>query len=324
MIEMLTVERWLRYDARHPAPTFFARPAWALALAESVAGLEALPIALEVQGVRCIVPAMRSAAHLGQRDVIASPLGAYGCVLLESGGAAAPLLARAAIERIGRAVDALRFITYPLAPQPQPIGASVEHRTTAAIDCRDGFDAVLARMRGVTRRMAGQSERRGVICERAEPGYASVDRYYTLYAAAAQTWGYTRPPIARAVFDALARRAGPDAELWFARADGRDAAGALVLYGASELFVWTTAMDRAAAPLRPTNALHLALLRHACARTIPWYNLGASAGLPGVARFKRDLGAREFAYAEYVLRSPVFALYERASRGLRALVRGGG
>ncbi len=50
--------------------------------------------------------------------------------------------------------------------------------------------------------------------------------------------------------------------------------------------------------LRPSNALNFALLHAAAARGMQWYNLGSSEGLPGVARFKKDLGARNIAYRE--------------------------
>ena len=58
--------------------------------------------------------------------------------------------------------------------------------------------------------------------------------------------------------------------------------------------------------LRPSNALNFALLRAAAERGMRWYNLGSSEGLPGVARFKKDLGARDIAYHEITLaRLPV-------------------
>jgi lipid II:glycine glycyltransferase (peptidoglycan interpeptide bridge formation enzyme) len=50
--------------------------------------------------------------------------------------------------------------------------------------------------------------------------------------------------------------------------------------------------------LRPSNALNYALLHAAAARGMHWYNLGSSEGLPGVARFKRDLGATTVEYSE--------------------------
>jgi hypothetical protein len=63
-------------------------------------------------------------------------------------------------------------------------------------------------------------------------------------------------------------------------------------------------MRSAYSRLRPNNALCVALLKAGSDRGVDWLNLGSSEGLPGVARFKRDLGARNNTY--------VTVRYERA------------
>jgi hypothetical protein len=49
-----------------------------------------------------------------------------------------------------------------------------------------------------------------------------------------------------------------------------------------------------------------------------WYNLGSSEGLPGVARFKRDLGADAIPYSEFKLARTPYKLYKRVRRAIGA------
>jgi len=309
MIEQLSVDEWCRFDREHPAPTFFARPAWALALSDASSTLTPAPLRVRVDNRWFMVPAMHSRTR-AFLHYVAFPLGGYTCVLDECGDPAGAEDASRVLVWLSERIDHFRFVAWPLGPQPRVPGAQVTSYETAAIDCSLGFDAVLGNIRGVTRRMAGQAERRGVICERSSD-IADLDDYYEILREASAGWGLPKPPVTYELLLAVLQRGGSDAELWFATLEGERIAGGVVLYGADELFFWSAAMRRDFGRYRPSNALNLRLLRAACDRGVRWYNLGASEGLSGVARFKQDLGAEPVVYAEYSSRRAAFAVYER-------------
>jgi len=310
MIDEMPREQWLAYDCAHPAPTFFARPAWSLALEEAMPSLAAAPLRVHADGHRFLLPAMRSIHRRTPfREYLAFPLGGYTCLLDETGRVASVVDVETVLERLHAEVDHIRLFPWPLAPFPAHAPFLAQVYETAVIDCCGGFDAVLAGVRGVTRRMAGQAQRRGVTCERAPAREVGV--YYAMLREVSARWPAGRPSISQALLERVLFHGGDDAQLWFAYANGRPVAGGVVLFGSDELFFWSAAMDRAAATLRPSNALNLTLLQAACKRGLRWYNLGASEGLGGVARFKHDLGARPVTYAEVRLRRPSYALYER-------------
>ena len=75
-------------------------------------------------------------------------------------------------------------------------------------------------------------------------------------------------------------------------------------------------MDADYGKLRPSNALNFALLRAAADRGMEFYNLGSSEGLPGVAKFKENLGARDVQYGWYKTSRPAFKLYTGVRRVL--------
>lgn len=320
MIDRMTVAEWLEYDAKYPAPTFFARPAWALALSQAYGSMQPAPLRVRVHGERAvIVPMMQMhGGALRWREFHAFPLGGYTCFLHQDGTLADQVRTNYVIAEIARFADAATIVPWPLGPQPTIRLGGAEHET-AVVDLRDGIDTALSGVDGVFRRMAGQAERRGVVCAPSHEAGA-VDAYYELLEESAKRWGLERPGIPKALIAALVRHGGENVEIWFARAQGRPIAGGVVFYGAREFFFWSAAMLAEFGRLRPSNALNFALLRAAAQRGMSWYNLGSSEGLPGVARFKKDLGASAIAYREYSLTRAPYRLYKTVRRaiGMRA------
>jgi len=313
MIERVDLAAWQRFDAAHPAPTFFARPAWAVSVAEVYDSLT--PCLLRIQTREretVLLPAMEQRERsFPLRRFVAFPLGAYTCFLREDGSAASRETIESAMRELSRFAHSASLVPWPLGPGLSRDYAGREHRT-AVVDLSGGLEAALRGVDGCYRRMAGQAERRGVECA---PSSASgaADAYYELLRESAKRWNIPEPVERRKLIDALVRHGGNDVEIWFARAGDRAVAGGVVFYGSQELFFWSAAMLVEFGRLRPSNALNLALLRAGSARGVRWFNLGSSEGLPGVARFKKDLGAHEIAYREIELARPAL----RIARGVR-------
>lgn len=314
MIERISLEEWRAFDALHPAPTFFARPFWPMALARCFAHFEPAALRVRNQLGSTIVPTTRvHGGALGWKEYRGSPMGGYTCFLREDGSLASQEECNRAACAIGKEADAATLIPWPLGPVPT-CGEGAVHET-AVIDLSHGIEAVLEGLAGISRRMAGQALRRGVICERSAGGDA-VERYFSLLELSAKRWGLAAPPISKQLLEALVEIGRENVEIWFATVEGRDIAGGVVLYGSEELFFWSAAMDAAYGRLRPSNALNVALMRHAAQRGMKWYNLGASEGLPGVARFKQDLGARELPYHDLRSARTPYRLYTHVRRAL--------
>lgn len=317
MIHRLSLAEWQAFDRAHPAPTFFAKPAWAMAIAELYPWYAPVLLRIESRGNAPIVlPIME---HSGPRfrasSFVGFPLGGYTCFRHEDGSAASQSEATAALAQLERFAHSSTIVPWPLAPAPS-MGTQTPH-LTAVVDLSEGLEAALSRVDGTFRRMAGQAARRGVVCAPAS-GSEAVDVYYSLLCESAKRWGISEPVERRNLIEALVRYGGNDVEIWFAQAEGIAIAGGVVFYGAEEFFFWSAAMLAEFGRLRPSNALNFALLHAAAQRNMRWYNLGSSEGLPGVARFKKDLGASDVPYCEIeIARMPV-----RVARTVRkALMR---
>lgn len=189
-----SIDDWLAADMRAPAPTFFARPAWALALQDALPGFVAAPLRTQIDGTSYVLPLVRSTGgRVRFRSYRGFPLGTYTCVL---DGTMQPSNERAtiaAVESIARSVDDVQLTLWPLGAMPHDHRFATREYETAIIDCSDGFEAVMRGIRGVTRRMAEQATRRGVICKRA--GIGELEQYYRLLEAASRGWGLARPTI---------------------------------------------------------------------------------------------------------------------------------
>jgi hypothetical protein len=309
-IDELSADAWSMMD-RRPAPTFQARPAWALALADSNSAYAPAPLLCTfADGARCVVPLVRSRGALGWRIYSGTPLGGYTIALHDDGAIADPVRAseayRAVLERAGHSVT---LTPWPLSHSADGAhaGVAAQHETSV-VDLSDGAEAAIARMDGKSRRMAGQAERRGVSCARAsEPG--AVDRYYAMLEESAVRWGRKTPTFSKRLLEALVARGGGDVEIWFAHFEGEAIAGGVVLYGADEANFWSAAMRADFGTLRPSNALNVALMKAAALRGVRWYNLGSSEGLPGVAKFKEGLGAVNVPYVTWKRETPLYRAY---------------
>ncbi len=319
-IKELPADAWSLVD-RHPAPTFQARPVWALALADSNPAYSPAPLACEFDdGTRCIVPLVRSAAPFGWRAYSGTPLGGYTVAQDENGDLADAAHAAASIRAIiARAGQSVTLTPWPMAAGlGESFGGVATEHETSIVDLSDGPAAALARMDGNCRRMAGQAERRGVRCERATRPDA-VDVYYAMLEESAIRWGRATPTFPKRLLQSLAARGGDDVEIWFATFEGEAIAGGVMLYGRDEANFWSAAMRSEFGTLRPSNALNVALIKAAAERGVRWYNLGSSEGLPGVARFKEGLGAVSVRYVTWKRESRIYAMYramrQRRSRG---------
>ena len=317
MIERLSIEDWIAFDARTPAPTFFARPAWALALSDTYGNMRPAPLRIGARSGAILLPAMQMhGGPLRWREFSAFPLGAYTCFLREDGALADEAQCERAIAGLAKIADCASVVPWPMGPAPSGgIGAPHE---TGVIDLSPGIDAAIAGVEGIFRRMAGQALRRGVVCKRATDIGRAVDVYYDLLCASAKRWGLERPGIPKELISALVSHGGNDVEIWFAHAQDREIAGGIVLYGSQELFFWSAAMLAEYGRLRPSNALNFALMRAGAERGVRWYNLGSSEGLPGVARFKHEMGAQDVRYHDVRIARTRFKVYASVRRALGA------
>jgi hypothetical protein len=303
----LTLDEWRAYDAVHPAPTFFARPAWGLALERAYYGVAAEPTIFHLPEGDALFPFIRS---WGRRfsSVEAMPLGTYTVALTMDGTLASANATSAIVRQLAESCDDFTCTLWPLVPHESLDGWEGAQHQAGVIDLRGGMEAAMSGFKGVARRMAGQALRKGVT--------VSVERnavgtYYGLLEESARRWGIGRPHLPRSIFEAVVEFGGDDVEIWIARYRGEAIGGGVMFYGSQEAFFWSAAMSSEFSSLRPSNLLNVEMMKASVDRGMHWYNLGASEGLAGVERFKESLGAQPVDYVTLRRQTEFYRAYRR-------------
>jgi hypothetical protein len=179
-------------------------------------------------------------------------------------------------------------------------GLQVAHEQAWIIDLRVGAEVWLREaLDRRTRRQLALAESNGVVTQRC--GAEGLDDFETLYRRE------LRATPARATYSTRFLRNLLDsglATLYISRHEGRPIAGGLLLQGGNQALAWIGCFDREQAHLHGNLHRHSVVIRDLCAEGVASYNLGAAPGLPGVACFKRKLGAVPHPYVTVAWRNP--------------------
>jgi len=316
--EPLDLEAWQAIDAESAPPTFYARAAWANAIAHVFPQFTPATVHCRLDdGTDAIVPLMREmGGRFRWRVYQGMPFGSYTAVLRHGTPVESSVAARV-LEGLLTLGDSVYLNPWPLA-RPNVSRANIRNREeTSVIDISGGPETALSKMGSKTRRMAGQARRRGVSCA-IEKGNDAVDLYYDLLREASRDrWHLARPRLPKEFIERVCIEGKESVEIWVARYHDEPVGAGIALYGSQEVLLWTTVMRAGMENLKPHNILHTDIIEHAARRGIHWYNLGSSAGLAGVLRFKASLGAASLPYDIMGYESILY----RASKALRRALR---
>lgn len=295
--ERLSTQEWLALDRTAQAPTFFAKPGWAMAIGQIFPDLAPWPLRCKLDdGSEAFVPLMRARGRLGWKILHGMPFDGYTAVLTPDGQGLAAEAAARVIEELVLMGDEVLLNLWPFgAPRSHATDVRIAAETSA-IEISGGVEAALSRIAPKSRRMAGQALRKGATCS-IEPWTSALALYYGLLEeAATQRWHREAPTIREDFLREVCAQGGADVEIWIVRYEGAAIAGGVALYGSQEVSLWTTASKPGMEILRPHNLLHATIIEHAARRGVRWYNLNSSSNLEGVLRFKRALGATTTSY----------------------------
>lgn len=285
-------------DRDGAAPTFFARPAWAIAIQRAYAHLVPWPLSCQLDdGSDAVIPLMRVyGGRLPWKIYHGMPFDGYTAVLTKDNELVEASTAAQVVRALLFQGDQVLLNLWPFEAL-RVVGPDVRIAAeTSALDISGGVERALSKIGSKSRRMAGQARRKGATCA-IEPGESSIALYFDLLQETAKhRWHRARPPLRKELLQEVCLQAKDAAEIWIVRYEGAPVAGGIALYGSQEVLLWTTATRPSMEILRPHNLLHATIIEHAAERGIRWYNLSSSSNLEGVLRFKRALGANLLKY----------------------------
>jgi CelD/BcsL family acetyltransferase involved in cellulose biosynthesis len=319
LLDPLGDERWTWLTATAPRATIFHHPRWLALLHRRYRYPVAGAAVLDDAGAPLAgLPLAFVASRLTGRRLVGLPFSDACPPLLAEGAPSEALDVLAGTlerERARRGVP-----LQVCAPYPQ-VGTVTERFLLHAVDLRSGADAVEKGMRPSARRHVRHAERLGVEVVTGTDR-AALDAFYALHVHTRRRLGVPTQPK-RFIRDLAALMADGLGFVALARYGGRAIAALVLLRAGATLTYKYGASDERFLRLRPNNLLFARVLRSACEAGLDTLDLGRTdPGQPGLAAFKRSLGASErpLAYT-YAGGPPPAADGSRLERAAGAVIR---
>ncbi len=301
-LEPVDDKLWLETARACPWATYFHGPAWAGAMTKLFpeCRAEALGCSLS-DGAAVVLPAVaREKKRLFRQaiDYKSMEPGVYG------GFIARRALTAQELEELAAAVLQLknaggRMVETPWQPLSLPDTFISKKLETHIVELGPDFEALKKQFSRGQKSNLNQARRKGVTVRLAAGGQ-DIDEYFAIYLESVQRWGTARGGVyPRELFLSLQASADPQVQFWLAEVEGRIAAGVLALAWGSTIVYWHGAAREQYFKHYPNNLLHARIMAWGCENGYSRYDMGSSAGLAGVARFKESLGAQVHAYRSY-------------------------
>jgi lipid II:glycine glycyltransferase (peptidoglycan interpeptide bridge formation enzyme) len=285
-----------------PWATYFHTAAWAGCMAATFSGFtaEALGCAL-ADGTPVVLPCVVKKKKRLLRQVKnykSMEPGVYG------GFMAPRLLAREEIDLLAAAVLRIkgssgRIVETPWQPLNLPASFISKKISTHIVALNPDFETLQKTFSRGQKSNLSQARRKQVTVRRAATGI-DIDAYFSLYTETVKRWGETAGAIySKELFVKLFAAKDPHIIFTLAEVEGRIAAGIIAFAWGSTIIYWHGAALQEYFKHYPNNLLHAELMAWGCANGYQVYDMGPSAGLEGVARFKESFGAQAQDFRSY-------------------------
>jgi len=312
---------WDELVAATPSSSFFQTRLWSDVLTETLDDHEPVrAIATDGDVLLAAIPAIRR--RRGPLSVVESmPFGTYGALLRrpDAPSDVADGLVTALCDAVaGPTLAQIRLVDFG----GDLHGACTDfeqHACDAQVVPLDRpYDEIWSAFKPSARNKVRKAERAGVTVREAS-GTEDFLRYHAMLEECSKRWGSVNP-FGRAFFERLANGTDEGVQMLLAEHDGVVIAGDLNLIGGRCVFNWGNVSHRDAVRLAPNSLLHARGMEEGCRRGLLTYNLGGSAGIEAVAKFKSAFRPERVTYHEYVLEKGWMRLGRRLRRSAEGAV----
>jgi len=294
--------------------TFFHTAEWSSFLQEALSGCS--PETLVARNDDEIIGALpfMTRTKIGLKVLESMPFGTYGGPVVTPGGDDVAAALVAAFAKLAKSPGvAMAQLVDVSGRELDPAGAFERTSgTMQVVDLSGGFESVLSGFRPSARNKLKKARKAGVTVRRGQ-GAEDFSIYFTLLEKSAARWG-TPAPHGRRFFERLADVEHDGVQLWLAEHEGTVIGGDLNFALNGMIMNWGNASSDAGRRLATNNLLHAHAMRVGAEGGYRSFNMGASQDLPGVAAFKRSLGAQVSDYTILRITTPLYRAAQWASQ----------
>jgi lipid II:glycine glycyltransferase (peptidoglycan interpeptide bridge formation enzyme) len=305
-IESISIQDWRVWtEDKDYCP--FQTPAWAYAHEESYPERKVVTKLFTFSdGTEALFPLVEMKSKLGFKSYESMPEGGYGGFLWNK------KLSLQKLNEIINSVKKINILHFGIFPSPCRDYRFLEQKGFVA---KDAFTHILSlgnvHFTGKCRNQVKKAVKSGVTTERVND-ISGPRNYYDLYLNSAARWGLPDNLIKPLkFFERLFELGQGKVKYYLAKYEGKYIAGVVVLCGKESCFYWSGAMLKEFGTICPNNLLIDRVVEDARNNNYKYLNMGSSAGLPGVQKFKESFGARRVDYKYYIYENPILKIYRR-------------
>jgi hypothetical protein len=262
--------------------------------------------------------ALEAAEPLGLRSFSLAPCGLYarpGWVGRLDAGTLGGIVERMKGFRVRKLGWKVLFDHHELASELGLLGLKTRRESTHALALERDYDRIFARFSATIRNQIRKGRARGVSVREATDS-ETVKAYYRLHTELAeQKGGYDYLYPLELFLGLLPMRA---ARLLVAECAGRVVAGGLFFRDGASVVYWHGAADRQYSSLFPSRLVFEEAIREGCESGATLFNLGGSAGIESLEKYKELWGAQRRLNWIFEWKHPFWEKLTRITRRIRA------
>ncbi len=298
MIDLVKVSRTLWYEVadRCKWATYFHTPMWAEIIANTFPAFEPSAMGFMLKdNITAVIPFVcrKKGGIFKKLEYKSMEPGVYGGIIAEK-DLCQDETDKIALSLLRMKKTSGRIVGSPFKKINLPSSYKSKKISTHIVSLEDGFDKICKKFSRGQKSNIKQAKKKGVVIRRAETE-EDVRHYYHMYQETVKRWGADAKTVyPYHFFSNIYKEQSSGAHIWIAEVKGLPAAAIIVLAWNNNLIYWHGCALQEYFKYYPNNLLHTQVLEWACENNFKFYDMGASMGMQGVAKFKESFGAKPY------------------------------
>lgn len=295
IFESAPTDMWQEVARKCPWATYFHTPQWAAIIVKTFPAFSFASLGFisgsEARGVIPFVARKKKGLANSKKEYKSMEPGVYGGIIADGD------IGRDELDQVTSYLLKMKKVSGRIVGTPfkqfdfSP-GFKSKDISTHIVALEAEFETLRKKFSRGQKSNINQAKKKKVLVRRAETE-DDIAAYDNIYRQTIVRWG--EDPAAGypiSLFLNIYRSKDPNACFWLAEVEGKTVAGVIIFSWNKRLIYWHGGALKEYYNYYPNNLLHATVMEWGCRHGFETYDMGASMGLEGVARFKESFGAK--------------------------------